>query len=173
MHLKSGLIGNKFWNNHSLNSETVYRYKVVQGFSFERILVPYNATTGAERGLKASIEFAKKVDAEITLITCVEDQSVLSFFKKNKNEKFEEQKKIIEEELKRIESKNKELKKPIKHVVLKSSFVPETIIEYAEKKQIDMVIIGQTKIMHAEKKYHQSMANYLLQGLICPLLIVK
>jgi len=144
-----------------------------QDFSFESILVPYNATTGAERGLKAAIEFAKKIDGEITLITCVENQSIMSFFKKNKNEKFKEQKKIIEKELKRIRFQNKELKKPIKQVILKSSFAPETIIEYVEEKQTDLVIIGQTKIMHAEKKYHQSMANYLLQGLSCPLLVVK
>ncbi|MDH5463506.1 MAG: universal stress protein [Nitrosopumilus sp.] len=144
-----------------------------QDFNFENILVPYNATTGAERGLKAAIKFAKKTDGEITLITCIEDQSVIAFFKKDKNEKFEEQKKIIEEKIKRIKSQNKELKKPIKHAILKSSFVPETIIEYVEKKQIDLVIIGQSKIIHAEKKYHQSMANYLLHGLTCPLLIVK
>jgi len=167
------LRGNAFWNNHSLNSESAYGYEVIHDFSFEKILVPYNATTGAERGLKASIEFAKKTGGEIILITCIEDQSVLSFFKKSKNEKFEEQKKIIEAELKRIESENKELAIPIRHVVLKSSFVPETIIDYAERKQIDLVIIGQTKIRRAERKYHQSMANYLLQGLTCPLLVVK
>ena len=29
-------------------------------FNFENILVPYNASPGAEKGLEAAIEFAKK-----------------------------------------------------------------------------------------------------------------
>jgi nucleotide-binding universal stress UspA family protein len=142
-------------------------------FGFESILVPYNATAGAERGLRAAVEFAKKVNGQITLITCIENQSILSFFKKDKNQSFEQEKKIIESELKKIESKIKELKLPIKHVILKSSFAPNTIIEYVEKNQIDMVVIGQTKLMKTEGKYHQSMATYLLQSITCPLLIVK
>lgn len=140
---------------------------------FEKILVPYNATPGAEKGLRTAIDLAKKVRGEITLITCVENQSILSFFKKSKNEKFEEQKVIIEKELKKIESKFNELEKPIKHVILKSSFAPETIIDYAEKNKIDIVIVGQTKLSKTDTKYHESMSNYLSKGLDCPLLIVK
>ena len=142
-------------------------------FKFESILVPYNATEGAKQGLKSAIELAKKLDAQITLITCIENQSVLSFFRKSKDEKFEEEEEIIEKELQKIESDVEGLNKPIKHVILKSSFPPNSIIEYVEKNKIDMVIIGQTKIKRAEKKYHQSMANYLVQGLTCQLLIVK
>lgn len=142
-------------------------------FKFESILVPYNATEGGKQGLKSAIELAKKLDGQITLITCIENQSVLSFFRKNKDESFEEEKKIIEKELQKIESDVKGLNKSIKHVILKSSFPPNSIVEYVEKNKVDMVIIGQTKIKHVEKKYHQSMANYLLQGLTCPLLIVK
>jgi nucleotide-binding universal stress UspA family protein len=141
-------------------------------FNFEYILVPYNATSGAKRGLKAAIELAKKTDGEITLLTCVESQPALSFFKKQK-EIFEQEKKIIELELGKIESKVKELKKPIKHVVLKSSFAPTTIAEYVEKNRIDIVIVGQTKLIGSEGKYHESMANYLLKDLKCPILIAK
>lgn len=142
-------------------------------FKFESILVPYNATEGARQGLKSAIELAKKLGAQITLIICIENQSGLSFFRKSKDEKFEEEKKLIEEELQKIESDVKGLSIPIKHVILKSSFAPDSIVEYVEKNKVDMVIIGQTKMKHVEKKYHQSMANYLVQGLTCPLLIVK
>jgi len=143
-------------------------------FNFESILVPYNATPGAERGLKAAIELAKRIDGQITLLTCIENQSILSLFKKqDKNQKFEQKKKIIESELKKIESQIKELKKPIKHVVLKSSFAPSSIVEYVEKNNIEAVVIGQTKLIGTEGKYHESMANYLLNDLKCPLLVVK
>lgn len=143
-------------------------------FNFESILVPYNATPGAERGLKAAIDLAKRINGQITLLTCIENQSILSFFRKqDKSQTFEHEKKLIESELKQIESKIKELKKPIKHVVLKSSFAPSTIIEYVEKNNIGAVIIGQTKLIGTEGKYHKSMANYLLNDLKCPLLVVK
>ena len=142
-------------------------------FDFESILVPYNATTGAERGLKAAIELAKRVNGQITLMTCIEHRSTLSFFKKSRNEKFEQEKKIIEAELKKIESKIKQLEKPIKHVILKSSFIPNSIVEYVEKNKIDLVVIGQTKLIGTEGNYRESMANYLLHYLKCPLLVVK
>lgn len=142
-------------------------------FKFESILVPYNGTEGAKQGLKSAVELAKKIDAQIILIACIENQSGLSFFRKNNDEKFEEEKKLVETELQKIESDIQGLAKPIKHDILKSSFAPDSIVEYVEKNNVDMVIIGQTKIKHVEQKYHQSMANYLLQGLTCPLLIVK
>jgi len=143
-------------------------------FNFESVLVPYNATPGAKQGLKAAIELAKRTDGQITLLTCIENQSILSFFKKqDKNQKFEQEKKFIESELRKIETKIKELKKPVKHVVVKSSFAPSTIVDYVKKNNIDVVVIGQTKLIGTEGKYHESMANYLLNDLKCPLLAVK
>ena len=65
-------------------------------FDFESILVPYNATTGAERGLKAALKLAKRINGQITLMTCIENRPTLSFFKKDRNEKFEQEKKISE-----------------------------------------------------------------------------
>ncbi len=143
-------------------------------FKFESILVPYNATAGAERGLKAAIGLAKKINGQITLLTCVENQSILSFFRKqSKEQKFEQEKKIIETELRKISSKIKELNKPVKQVILKSSFAPSTIAEYVEKNNIDVVVIGQTNLIATEGKYHESMANYLLKYLQCPLFVIK
>jgi len=146
---------------------------MADNFHFDSILVPYNATTGAKRGLNAALELAAKINGQITLITCVEQSSLASFFKKNKSDEFEKEKAIIQKELESINYDTKKLKKPLKHIIVKSSFAPETIVQYVEKNKIGVVVIGQTKILHAEKKYHQSMANYLLQGLTCPLLIVK
>ena len=142
-------------------------------FDFKSILVPYNATSGAKRGLKAAIDLAKRIDGQITLLTCIENQSFLSFFKKDsKKEKFEQEKKIIANELKKLLS-NIEINKPIKQVILKSSFAPNTIIEYTENNHVDLVVIGLTKLLTTEGKYHESMANYLLKDLNCPLLVIK
>lgn len=142
-------------------------------FDFKSILVPYNATPGAKRGLKAAIKLAQQIDGQITLLTCIENQPFLSFFKKDsKKEKFEQEKKIIANELKKLSS-NTEINKPIKQVILKSSFAPNTIIEYTENNPVDIVVIGQTKLLTTEGKYHESMANYLLKDLKCPLLVIK
>lgn len=143
-----------------------------QDFNFESILVPYNATTGAKRGLKAAIELARKVNGQITLITCIEPQSIFSFFKRVKTKKYEEEKNIIEKELKKIESKTN-LENPITHVILETSFAPSTITDYVRKNNIDLVVIGQTKFLGTEGVYHESMANYLTRSLKCPLLIIK
>ncbi|MCV0431215.1 universal stress protein [Nitrosopumilus sp.] len=141
-------------------------------FNFKSILVPYNASSGAKRGLNAAIELAKKVDAEITLITCIESSSLASFFRK-KDDKYEEEKQVIQKELEKVEYDTKKLNSPLKHVILKSSFSPNTIAEYAEENKIDLVVIGQSKILPTESKYHERMAHYLIRGLTCPILIVK
>lgn len=143
------------------------------GFSFNSILVPYNATSGAKRGLKAAMDLAEKIDGQVTLITCIESSSLASFFRKNKKDEFEKEKEIIQQELENIEYDTKKLKKPLKHVILKSSFAPNTIVEYAEENKINLVVIGQTKILPTEEKYHERMAHYLLRGLTCPVLIIK
>ena len=143
-------------------------------FEYKSILVPYNATSGGKRGWYAAMDLAKKTNGQITLITCIESQSFMSFFnKKSKSDDFEQQKNTILKEMEKTEYDTNKLQKPIKHVIVKSSFAPETIAEYADENKIDLVVIGQTKISPTEKKYHQTMANYLLQGLTCPLLIVK
>ena len=145
----------------------------MSGFEYASILVPYNATPGAKRGWSAAIDLAKKTNGQITLITCIESQSFMSFFKKNGKDEFETEKQLVEKELEKMKHETKKLEKAIKHVIVKTSFAPDTIIEYAEKNKIDIVVIGQTKISPAERKYYQSTANYLLQGLSCPLLVVK
>lgn len=142
-------------------------------FEYKSILVPYNATSGAKRGWYAAMDLAKKTNGQITLITCIESQSFMSFFNKNTKDDFENQKEMIQQEMEKTEYDTTKLQKPIKHVIVKSSFAPDTIVEYVEENNIDLVVIGQTRISPTEKKYHQSMANYLLQGLTCPLLIVK
>ena len=80
-------------------------------FNFNSILVPYNATSGAKRGLKAAMDLAEKIDGQITLITCIESSSLASFFRKNKKDEFEKEKAIIQEELENIEYDTKKLKK--------------------------------------------------------------
>ena len=142
-------------------------------FSFNSILVPYNATSGAKRGLRAAIDLAEKIDGEVTLITCIETTSLGTLFTKNKKDEFENEKEVIQKELDSIEYDTKKLKNPLKHVILKSSFAPNTIAEYAEENKMELVVIGQTKITSTEEKYHERMANYLMRGLTCPVLIVK
>ena len=141
-------------------------------FNFESILVPYNATSGAKRGLKAAVELARRVNGQITLITCIEPQSIFSFFKKDKAKKFEEEKQVIEKELEKIESSIK-IKNPITHIILETSFAPSAITDYVRENNIDLVVIGQTKFLGTEGRYHESMANYLVKSLKCPLLIIK
>lgn len=155
----------KFESNRQSNMENF--------FNFENILVPYNATTGAKQGLHAAIEIAKKTNGKITLITCIETRPLLSFFKKKDKNSLKKEKEIISKELEKIEHHTKSLKNPMTQIILESSFVANDIAEYAGKNNIDLVVIGQTKMSRTDSKYHQSMANYLLQGLTCPLLVVK
>lgn len=146
----------------------------MKNFTYQSILVPYNGSEGAKKGLDAAVGLAKKTKGNIIIITCIENESIFSFFSKNKNQNFDREKKIIEREITKIEEKIESLGIFTRHVILKSSFAAETIIDFAEKNNVEIIILGQTKLEGINKKYHQSMTNYLLNSSSeIPLMIIR
>jgi nucleotide-binding universal stress UspA family protein len=142
--------------------------------SFQNILVPYNGSTGAKKGFLIALELASKTCGKITIITCIEDQSILSFLKlKNSKKEFEREKSLIEKEFSRLKKDTDKLKIPFKYVVLKSSFAADTISEYAKSHKIDTVVLGKSLLKGKAEQYHESMANYLSSRITCPMIIVK
>jgi nucleotide-binding universal stress UspA family protein len=141
---------------------------------FQNILVPYNVSPGAKKGFLAALELASKTNGKITIITCIVDQSILSFLKlKNSKKEFEREKALVEKEFSRLKKDTDKLKIPFKYVVLKSAFAADTISEYAKTNDIDTVVLGKSPIRGTAERYHESMANYLSLRIKCPMIIVK
>jgi nucleotide-binding universal stress UspA family protein len=142
--------------------------------SFKNILVPYNGSTGAKKGFFVALELASKTKGKITIINCIEDQSILSFLKlKNSKKDFEREKRLVEKEFSRLKKDTCKLKIPFKYVIFKSSFAADTISEYAKSHSIDTVVLGKSPIRGTAEQYHESMANYLSSRIDCPMVIVK
>ncbi len=141
---------------------------------FQNILVPYNGTTGAKDGLEAAIDLATKTKGKITLITCIEHQSILSFLKiQNIDKMIEKEIKSFEKEYSLLQKRIEKLNVPFKYVILKSSFSPDTIASYAKSNNIDTLVIGKTKFKGSKNLYHESMINYLSSRIDCPMVVVK
>jgi len=61
--------------------------------NFERILVPYNGTSGSNKAFRKAVSLASAIGAEIMIITCLEEKPTLGFFKtKTNKQEFEKQK---------------------------------------------------------------------------------
>ena len=142
--------------------------------SFKNILVPYNGSKGAKKGFKTALELASKTLGKITLITCVENQSILSFLKLKKFEReFEREKKLIEKELSHLKKDADKLKIPFKNKVIKSAFAADTISDYVKSNNIDVVVLGQSPIIGSRREYRERMANYLSNRIECALILIK
>jgi nucleotide-binding universal stress UspA family protein len=141
---------------------------------FQNILVPYNGSAGAKKGFLTALDLASKTNGKITIIACIEDQSILSFLKlKNSKKDFEREKSLVEKEFSRLKEDIDKLKIPFKFIVLKSTFAADTISEYAKSNDIDTVVLGKSPLKGTAERYHESMANYLSSRIKCPLIIVK
>lgn len=141
---------------------------------FQNILVPYNGSNGAKKGFKTALELASKTKGKITLITCIENQSILPFLKlKSSKQSFKREKELAEKEFASLKKEAEKLEIPFKYVILESSFAPDTITSYTKSKNIDTVIVGKTKFFGTENIYHESMVNYLNLRIECPMVIVR
>jgi nucleotide-binding universal stress UspA family protein len=141
---------------------------------FQNILVPYNGSVGAKKGFLAALELASNTKGKITIITCIENKSLLSFLKiKDSKKEFEMEKRLVEKEFNRLKKQTAKLKIPFKYVILKSTFAADTISEYVKSQDIDTVVLGKSPLRKTERQYHESMANYLSSRIECSMVIVK
>ncbi len=142
--------------------------------SFKNILVPYNGSVGAKKGLLTAIELASLTKGKITILTCIETRSILSFLRpKNYNKEYEREKELFEKEFSLIKKDIRKLNISFKFEILKSSFAANSISDYVKSNDIDTVVLGKSPLKGTEKTYHESMANYLTMRINCPMIIVK
>lgn len=125
---------------------------------FEHILIPYNGSPGSQKAFKKAITLAQMTKAKATVFTCLEDRSTFGLFKTKAN------KKEYEDEHKLVLQKHIELTKHAKNhtvslncKIVKNNMASHAILEFAEKHNVDLIIMGKTKLVsHYEKMYYPS-----------------
>ena len=87
---------------------------------FTNILVPFNRSEGGKKGFHAALEWAKKCNGKITVITCIENQPLSFFFRKSHKKSQDEQVQLIKKEILKLKKQADTQNIPFNFVIKKS-----------------------------------------------------
>lgn len=145
--------------------------------SIRKILV---AVDGSKPSLDAStyaIELAKKNDAELIVLSIVSPIPYSQFEYANIGRMKEietTEKEKAEQYIDKVKQKATENKVSVKtDVLIKYTSVVKEIVEYAEKKKVDMIVIGSRGKTGFKKVLLGSVASGVVTYSHCPVLVVK
>ena len=141
---------------------------------FERILVPYNGTSGSNKAFRKAVSLASAIGAEIMIITCLEEKPTLGFFKtKTNRQEFEKQKKHVEKQHAELEKFSKGHDVSASSKIAKNGMASIRILEFAKQHNVDLVIMSKTKITNRyERQHYQSTIENVFRNAQCPVLIL-
>ncbi|AJM92777.1 universal stress protein [Nitrosopumilus piranensis] len=125
--------------------------------AFNNILVPYNGCPGSQKAFKKAISLAVLENSTITILTCMEDKSTFGLFKTKTNKKeSEKEKELILKEHSRLASFAKDHGVSLKSKLVKTNMPSQAILEFTEKNDIDLIIMGLKKLTRFEKIHFPS-----------------
>jgi len=125
--------------------------------TFRHILVPYNGCPGSQKAFKKAIELTQLTKSKITILTCLEDRTTFGLFKTKINkQEFENEQKLVIKEHAKLESYAKEYDILLNSKIIKTNMPSHTILEFAEKNNIDLIVMGMKNRTKYEKIHFPS-----------------
>ena len=129
-----------------------------------KILVGYDASKAAEKALKLARDHAKAFNADVYLMTSLEQNH-----------------KLQKEDIEKAEDDLDDLKRPFHSdgircetdVVVSYFSAGEDLVQFIEENDIDEVFIGVKKRSKVEKLVFGSNAQYVILNAPCPVIVVK
>jgi nucleotide-binding universal stress UspA family protein len=142
--------------------------------TFEHILVPYNGTAGGEKSFRKAVSLAHSIQAKITVLTCLEERPTFGFFKtKTSKQEFEKEHKIVEKQHLQLEKFAKKHDVSCSSKIVKNGLASTKILEFAERHNVDLIIMTRTKTSsHYEKQHYHSTVENVFRNAHCPILIL-
>ncbi len=129
-----------------------------------KILVGLDGSNSSKEALKLAKEHAKTFNAKIELVTSMEKGT-------------EAQLKEIEQDEHDLENEKKLLEKDgiscQTHLLIRGMTPGEDIVEFAEKNEVDEIVIGVRRRSKVGKLVFGSTAQYVILNAHCPVVTVK
>jgi nucleotide-binding universal stress UspA family protein len=145
--------------------------------AIRKILVALDGSNPSLNASTYAIDFAKRYDAELIVLTIVSPIPYSQFEyanigRMNEIEKIETEK--AEQYIDKVKQKAIENKVTVNtEVLIKYTSVVKEIVEYSEKKKVDMIIIGSRGMTGFKKLLVGSVASGVATYSHCPVLVVK
>lgn len=137
---------------------------------YKKILLPLDGSKFSEKAVKDAIFIAKASNAEIILISVVENSFLVGLPADNTTNEIN---KLLEDEAQKNINKIKEQLKDIKTTIIIEEGSPaEAIIKTIEKENIDLVIMGSSGKKGFEKFIIGSVTDKVVNSARCKIMII-
>ena len=139
------------------------------------ILVPFDGSAHSVKAFNAALSIAKKQQAKISILTCLEKDSLGAWYKdKRVNKKIvKDAKKFAMGFLSKLESTAEKSDVLLSVHILEAKSISKQIIDFANSKKINLIVIGS----HGQTGFNRfvlgSVSNSVSQLAKCPVLIIK
>ena len=150
--------------------------EVVQGSTFNRILVPFDDSKHATSAFGIALTLAKKFGASLSLVSIVQDSIDRSWVnntpgrEKGMSKSYAQ---VLEEKMDLLKNQAKKFQVHYDSAVITSGTVAESILSEITRRKIDFVIMGtRGKAMHKEMMLGRVSTQVALNA-SCPVLLVK
>jgi nucleotide-binding universal stress UspA family protein len=139
------------------------------------ILVPFDGSTYSIKAFNAALGIAKKQQAKISLLTCLEKDNLGAWYvDKRVNKKImKNAKEFAMESLSNLEDTAKKSDILLSVHIIETKSISKQIVDFASSKKINLIVIGS----HGQTGFNRfilgSVSNAVSQLAKCPVLIIK
>lgn len=139
------------------------------------ILVPFDGSSYSVKAFNAALEIAKKQDAKIKVLTCLEKENLGAWYiDKRINKKIiKDAKKFASGFLSKLEKTAKDFDVSLSVHILEAKSISKEIVSFSNSKKINLIVIGS----HGQSGFNRfllgSVSNAVSQSAKCPVLIIK
>lgn len=139
------------------------------------ILVPFDGSTYSVKAFKSALDIAKKQNAKIYVLTCLEKENLGAWYvDKRINKKIiQDAKKFAMEFLLKLEKIARGSGVLLSIHVLETKSISKQIVIFANSKKVNLIVIGS----HGQTGFNRfllgSVSNAVSQSAKCPVLIIK
>jgi len=139
------------------------------------VLSPVDGSKFSINAFNAALDIAKKYNAKINVLTCLEKENISAWCvnKEMHSQIIEDGKKFATSFIPNLEKTAKDAGVSLTVVVVETKSISKQIIEYADSKKIDLIVMGS----HGRTGFNQlllgSVSNAVVHSSKCPVLIIK
>ena len=139
------------------------------------ILVPFDGSSYSVKAFNAALDIAKKQQAKISILTCLEKENLGAWYKdKRINKKImKDAKKFAMDSLSKLENSAEKLDVLLSAHILETKSISKQIVDFANSKKINLIVMGS----HGQTGFNRlilgSVSNSVSQLAKCPVLIIK
>ena len=161
--------------NHVAHRASIPVMVVKKEMPITDILVPFDGSSFSIRAFNAGLNIAKKQNAKIKVLTCLEKENLGAWYvDKRLNKKIvKDAKAFAMKFLSKLEKKAEDSGVPISVHVVETKSISKHIVDFTKSKRINLIVIGSHGQTGLNKFLLGSVSNAVSQSAKCPVLIIK